>query len=96
LNWTNSTLVKGDVAAEIRALKELPGKDIAMSGSAILAEWLLHQNLLDELRVMVHPIVLGSGRRLFKDGQSQQSLELVQSKTYRSGVVDLTYRPAAS
>jgi len=65
-----------------------------MSGSATLAEWLLHEGLLDELRVMVHPIVVGQGRRLFTDGKPQQTLELVDSKTYRTGVVDLTYGPA--
>jgi len=94
VEWNNSTLIKGDLAEEITKLKQQPGKNIAMSGSATLAEWLLHEGLLDELRVMVHPIVVGQGRRLFTDGKPQQTLELVDSKTYRTGVVDLTYRPA--
>ncbi len=96
VEWNNSTLINGDVAGEITKLKQQSGKDIAMSGSATLAEWLLHHNLLDELRVMVHPIVVGQGRRLFTDGKPQKGLELVNSKTYRTGVVDLTYRPAGS
>jgi dihydrofolate reductase len=94
VEWNNSSLIRGDVAAEIAKLKALPGKDIAMSGSATLAEWLLHENLLDELRLFVHPIVVGHGRRLFKDGKPQKALELVASKTFRTGVLDLTYRPA--
>jgi dihydrofolate reductase len=93
-DWTNSTVVTGDVAAQIRALKDEPGKDIAMSGSATLAEWLLHEGLLDELRLLLYPIVVGTGRRLFTDGTPRQGMELVTSKTYSSGVVDLTYRPA--
>jgi dihydrofolate reductase len=96
VEWNNSTLIIGDVAGEVTKLKQQPGKDIAMSGSAALAEWLLHENLLDELRVMVFPVVVGQGRRLFTDGKPQQALRLVDSKTYRTGVVDLTYRPAES
>jgi dihydrofolate reductase len=84
VEWNNSSLIKGDVATEIAKLKALPGKDIAMSGSATLAE----------LRLFVHPIVVGHGRRLFKDGKPQKALELVASKTFRTGVLDLTYRPA--
>jgi len=96
VEWNNSTLITGDVAAEITKLKQESGKDIAMSGSATLAEWLLHENLLDELRLMVCPVVVGQGRRLFKDDKPQTPLELVNSKTYRTGVLDLTYRPARS
>lgn len=95
VEWNNSSLIQGDVATEIAKLKALPGKDIAMSGSATLVEWLLHENLLDELRLLVHPIVVGHGRRLFTDGKSSKALELVASKTFRTGVLDLTYRPAA-
>lgn len=95
-DWNNSTLISGDIAAEITKLKQSSGKDIAMSGSATLAEWLLHAGLLDELRLMVHPIVVGQGRRLFKGGMPRAGLELVQSKTFSTGVVDLTYRLARS
>jgi dihydrofolate reductase len=93
--WNNATLIQGDVAAEIAKLKALPGKDIAVSGSATLVEWLLHQDLLDELRLLVHPIVVGHGRRLFTNGKPTKALELVAAKTFGTGVLDLTYRPAA-
>jgi dihydrofolate reductase len=95
VDWNNSTLLKGDVAGEIATLKEQPGKNIGMSGSATLAEWLLHEGLLDELRLMVHPVVVGGGRRLFSDGMPKKGLELVDSKTYATGVLDLTFRPAS-
>jgi dihydrofolate reductase len=64
-----------------------------MSGSASLVEWLLHARLLDELRLLVYPVVLGAGRRLFGTGTPQQALDLLGARTYRTGVVDLTYRP---
>jgi dihydrofolate reductase len=93
--WENSTVLKGDLSEEIPKLKQQPGKNITISGSATLVRSLLHANLLDELRLMVHPVVVGGGRRLFEDGGDQRPLELVDSKTFRTGVVDLTYRPAA-
>jgi dihydrofolate reductase len=92
--WNNSTLINGDVAEEITKLKQQPGKNISMSGSGTLVQWLLANDLLDELRLMVHPIVVGSGRRLFKDGSDQKPLKLVDSKTLSTGVVYLTYQPA--
>ncbi len=94
LTWQNSTLVSGDVAQEIRAIKEQPGKNITISGSATLVRSLLRKGLLDELRLMVHPIVVGSGRRLFDDGNGQVALELAECTTFSNGVLDLTYRPA--
>jgi dihydrofolate reductase len=92
--WNNSTLINRDVADEIAKLKQQPGKNISMSGSGTLVQWLLANDLLDELRLMVHPIVVGSGKRLFKDGSDQKPLKLVDSKTFSTGVVDLTYQPA--
>ena len=94
--WNNSTLIKGDVAAEITRLKQQPGKNISISGSAALVRSLLQDDLLDELRLMVHPIVVGSGKRLFNDGGDQKALKLVDSRTFRTGVVYLTYRPAGT
>lgn len=96
VEWENSTLLRGDTATAIRELKQQPGKTIAMSGSATLAEWLLHEGLLDELRLMVHPLVVGEGKRLFKQGKPRRELELVQSTTFSTGVLDLIYRPARS
>ena len=71
LEWNNSTLINGDVAKEITKLKQLPGKDISISGSGALVRSLLQDDLLDELRLMVHPIVVGSGKRLFEDWSDQ-------------------------
>jgi dihydrofolate reductase len=94
LGWNNSTLIKGDVAEEIAKLKRRPGKDITVIGSGALVRSLLKDGLLDELRLMVHPLVLGSGKRLFEDGEDRKALELVDSKAFDTGVVVLTYEPA--
>ena len=96
LGWSNSTLIKGNVAEEIAELKRQPGKDITIIGSAALVRSLLQGGLLDELRLMVHPVVLGGGKHLFEDGGDRRSLELVESKTFSTGVLYLTYRPASA
>jgi dihydrofolate reductase len=96
LEWQNSTLIKGDVAGEVSRLKEQPGKDITIVGSGALFRALLAEELLDELRLMVHPIVLGRGRRLFEEGGDRRALQLVDSKTFSTGVVYLTYQLAQS
>jgi dihydrofolate reductase len=93
LGWNNSTLIEGDVAEEIARLKRQPGEDITILGSGALVRSLLRSNLIDELRLMVHPVVLGSGKRLFEDGDDRRPLELVDSKTFGTGVLYLTYRP---
>jgi dihydrofolate reductase len=93
LEWSNSTLIKGNVAEEIAELKQQPGKDITVSGSGALVRSLLKDGLLDELRLMVHPVVVGGGKRLFEDWGDRQALELVDSKTFSTGVLYLTYRP---
>jgi dihydrofolate reductase len=96
LEWNNSTLLQGDVAEEITKLKEQPGKDISITGSPTLVRSLLQDDLLDELRLMIHPIVVGSGKHLFEDGSDQKALQLVDSKIFSTGVVYLTYQPAQS
>ena len=96
LEWQNSTLIKGNVAEEIAKLKRQPGKDIGIVGSGTLVRSLLRDDLLDEFRLMVHPIVLGNGKRLFEEGGGQKSLELVDSKTFGTGVLYLTYQLAQS
>jgi dihydrofolate reductase len=96
LEWENSTLIGDDVAEEISRLKEQPGKDISISGSPTLVRSLLQGDLLDELRLMLHPIVVGSGKRLFEDGGDEKALQLVDSETFNTGVLYLTYQPAQS
>jgi dihydrofolate reductase len=93
LEWNNSTLIEGNVAEEITQLKRQPGKDITILGSGVLVRSLLRDGLLDELKLLVHPIVLGGGKRLFEEGGDQKALELVDSKTFGTGVLYLTYRP---
>ena len=96
LEWSNSTLIKGnEFAEEIRNLKGQEGKDIAISGGPTLVRSLLDHGLLDELRLFVHPIVVGSGRRLFEDEAESRPLELLDSKTFKTGVLYLTYRPVS-
>jgi dihydrofolate reductase len=93
LGWSNSTLIEGNVAEGISELKRQPGEAITILGSGVLVRSLLRHGLLDELRLMVHPVVLGSGKRLFEDGEDGKALELVDSKTFGTGVVYLAYRP---
>ena len=93
LEW-NATAVNGDVAAEIARLKREPGGDIEVYGSATLVQTLLRHNLIDEYRVVVHPIVLGSGTRLFPEHGVSATLQLTGTHTLDSGVVSLTYTPA--
>jgi dihydrofolate reductase len=96
VEWQNSTLLEGDLTESITALKEQPGKNIGMSGSATLVRSLLEQGLVDELRLLMHPLVVGQGAKLFPDGSPPVALELVDSKTFQTGVLDLTYRPGAA
>lgn len=91
--WQNSTLIKGDLAQEIARLKQQPGKNIGAAGSPTLVHSLLEQNLLDELILSVHPVIVGNGNRLFKDGDSLKRLNLLSTKPTRTGTVILTYQP---
>ncbi len=93
-DWQNSTLISGDVAAEITRLKQQPGQNINVSGSGTLVSWLLRQGLLDQLDLLLFPVVVGHGKRLFGDGGSQVPMRLVASDAFGSGVVHLTYHPA--
>ena len=94
LGWNNSTLIKGDVAEEVSRLKELPGNDILVFGSGKLVNTLMEHELINEYRLMVFPVVLGSGQRLFGDGVEETVLELVDTDAFGTGVVVLSYRPA--
>jgi dihydrofolate reductase len=96
VEWKNSTLIKGNLAGEIATLKQQPGKNIGVAGSSTLVRSLLQDDLLDELTLMVHPVVAGRGKRLFEDRSDQKRLRLVDSKTTRTGVAILTYQPRQS
>ena len=93
--WRNTTLISGNVAQELVRLKQQPGKHIAITGSGTLVWSLLRDKVLDELRLLVHPIVVGSGKRLFEDGGGPVGLTLVDAKTFSTGVLYLTYAPAS-
>ena len=95
-DWQNSTLLEGDLADSVNELKAQPGKNIGMSGSATLVRSLLERGLLDELRLLVHPLVVGEGAKLFPDGSPPVKLELAASNAFSTGVLDLTYVPAAA
>jgi dihydrofolate reductase len=90
--WHNSKLLRAINSAEIEKLKQEPGKDIVIYGSASIVQQLTNLGLIDEYQLLVHPIVLGSGKHLFKD-VSKTNLKLVETKTFSSGVVLLTYQP---
>jgi dihydrofolate reductase len=91
--WNNTRLVTGNVAEEISNLKQQPGKDWLLFGSADLASTLTNLGLIDEYRVMVNPVVLGGGRPLFKGIKDRLYLKLVSTKVFRSGNVLLCYQP---
>ena len=93
LGWNNSVLIKRNVAEEIAKLERRPGKDITVLGCGALVRSLLSAELLDELRLIVHPVILGGGRRLFEEWGDRKALELVDSRTFGTGVVSLAYRP---
>jgi len=90
--WNNSKLIKGNVAEEVSRLKHEDGQDIVILGSGELVSHLQQQNLIDEYLLLVMPLVLGKGMRLFREGINTK-LRLVESKTYSTGVVSLTYQP---
>jgi dihydrofolate reductase len=95
LKWRNSELLKGDLVEAVSALKEEPGDThIAMSGSPSVVRQLLQAGLLDELHLLVHPVVVNKGMRLFEDGDSMIPLALLSSNTFKTGVLDLIYAPA--
>ncbi len=89
VEWQNSTLIRGNVVEELTRLKQQPGKNITILGSGALVQSLLRDDLIDEYRIMVFPVVVGSGKRLFRDGSDTKVLRLVETKSFSSGVVVL-------
>jgi dihydrofolate reductase len=92
--WQNVTLIRDNLAEEISRLKQQPGKNIGVAGSPTLVHSMLQTDLLDELTLMIHPVIVGRGKRFFKDGSDLERLQLVNSKITSSGVAILTYHPA--
>jgi len=93
LPWINSTLLAGDAVAAVAKLKREPGKDIVIMGSGVLVQSLMRHDLVDEYVLLIHPLVLGSGRRLLAEGGGFAALQLVGSTSTTNGVVVATYRP---
>lgn len=93
LEWENSTLLEGGLAEGVSKLKREDGKDILVYGSATLVGALMEHGLVDEYRLMVFPVVVGSGRRIFEGGVENLPLKLTDTKTFPTGVVVLTYEP---
>ena len=91
--WSNSTIISGDVPAAVGELKQQDGQDLVMYGHGPLGQTLLEHRLLDELRLWVHPLLVGRGTTLFREGAAA-TLELVATETLKTGVVVLTYRPS--
>jgi dihydrofolate reductase len=94
--WNNSVVIDGDVAEAVERLKQEDGKDILVNGSGELVRTLMRDHLLDELRLLVHPIVVGSGTRLFGSESDPAVLALADSRVYDNGVIGLTYRPTTT
>jgi dihydrofolate reductase len=93
LSWRNSTLLEGDAMEAVAKLKEQPDDDLVVLGSGELVQSLMRANLVDEYVLLIHPLVLGTGRRLFSDGGASADLRLVDTKTTTTGVVIATYQP---
>jgi dihydrofolate reductase len=93
--WRNTKLIKGDPASEMRKLKQEPGSDMTILGSGKIVAQLTQERLIDEYTIVVHPIVLGSGRTLFEGVRDKRQLKLTKSRSFRNGVVVLWYQPAA-
>ena len=94
LAWQNSSLITDDVAGDVGRLREQPGKDIQVIGSGELVQTLVQHDLVDEYRLMIHPLVLGTGKRLFREGILPTRLRLIDTKPTTTGVLILTYEPA--
>jgi dihydrofolate reductase len=94
VDWHNSSLLGGDVAAEVAKLKQQPGNELQVHGSGALAQTLIDHDLIDEYRLLFFPVHLGSGKKLFRDGARAGALRLTGSTTTSRGVIIATYEPA--
>ena len=94
--WNNTTVIRGDVIEEVTKLRERYERDIVVHGSPQLAQTLIEHDLVDELRLMVYPVIVGAGKRLFSDTTHKKNLRLVETKTFDDGIHALVYRPSDS
>ncbi len=94
VDWSNSSLLVGDVDAEVGKLKEQPGNELQVHGSGGLAQTLIEHDLVDEYRLLFFPVHLGSGKKLFRDGAKAASLQLISTESTSTGVVIASYQPA--
>jgi len=92
-DWNNSTIIKENVLEDITELRQQPGQEIHIEGSATLVQSLMKADLIDEYRFLVHPIIIGSGKRFFKDGMNTTGLKLVNTQALDKGVILLCYQP---
>jgi dihydrofolate reductase len=92
-SWRNTHFIDGDVERAVRELKAKPGRDLLVQGSGALVRWLLERDLVDELDLLIYPVLLGDGLRLFPERGQTHDLELLESRTTPSGVTIQTYRP---
>ncbi|MBS4196505.1 dihydrofolate reductase family protein [Lederbergia citri] len=93
VQWQNTRLIKENIVEEVKQLKQLPGKDMAILGSADLASYLMNAGLVDEFQITIVPVVLGNGKPLFKDIHDRVGMKLLRSKMFKSGNVLLYYEP---
>ncbi len=91
-DWNNSQIIKGDLLKEITQLKQQDGENLVVHGSGMLARWLMQHDLVDRYRLLVYPLVVGTGKRLFQDGATAK-LKLVETRAFNSGVTALIYEP---
>ncbi len=94
LEWPGSILIKGGLVQEVRKLKQKPGRDLLLAGSGHLFNALMRENLIDIYRFMLHPVVLGKGKKLFAEGAKRRALELTDPRRFTRGIVILEYVPA--
>jgi dihydrofolate reductase len=93
VEWKNSRLIKENIKEEILKIKQQPGKDMVILGSASIVQTFTNLGLIDEYRLLLHPVALGSGKPLFKDINDRLNLKLLKTKTYKNGVVSFDYQP---
>lgn len=93
VDWQHASLIKGDVAAEVARLKEQPGDELQVHGSGGLAQTLIEHDLVDEYRLLIFPVLLGSGKKLFRDGAKAAAMRLVSNSVTSTGVIIATYQP---